>query len=263
MKIYSLILIFILFTCLQKEKRDPTTEDWYEMSTLKTSPVKKLIKRINYKYEKDRLKTVTSYDFKLNYLEEFNYDDNGLVQSFATFYDSLRQGGSRAFNKYEDKILVKQKMIFVDNGIATDSNTAIIINEFDSLKRVKKSISVVQKTISVSQPESLIYEYSYSNNGQVSSVNRRFGNVSTDHQLYYYSPKNVLQEYIFESGKNKFHHYLYYTDTLLTQTIITNGSDTLTIEKFGYDENGLKNSIETFNNKNKSVKKIQIEYKNE
>ena len=79
---------------------------------------------------------------------------------------------------------------------------------------------------------------------------------------YYYNDNGQKQEYVLRIPDYSIENHMiyYYSDTLLTQIISIKNSDTLRIERFDYNEIGLKKNIEIIDNKLDIVSKIIIEY---
>ena len=171
------------------------------------------------------------------------------------YFDSTMTTGSEILFRYDDKILTQVLTINIVESNHIDTTVIDFTNELDSLNRLLKSVSITEN-------DTLVIEYQYTDLNKPFNVLTKFGNSLISYENYYYNDNGQKLEYFLRIPDYNVEKHVkyYYTDTLLTQIISINNSDTLKIERFNYNEKGLKKNIEIIDNKLDVVSKIIIEY---
>ncbi len=82
------------------------------------------------------------------------------------------------------------------------------------------------------------------------------------YENYYYNDNGQIKEYILSIPNHRIdkHVFYYYADTLLAKEVLLNNNDTLLIEKYNYNDKGLKSGIKKSDFKTGKTSWIEIEY---
>ena len=248
MRIYllSTIIALLTFSC-----RSFKTESHYITSGENQ-------KELTYQafYEKGFKVKAVDYNPSENiYKKETTFNGKGLQESETTYYDTAQTVGLEILYRYNGEILTKVLAINIVNGERVDTTKIDYLNKLDSLGRVIQTTSVIDN-------DTNIIEYQYTDFDKVSNVLSKVGNRLISYEKFYYNENKQKNKYIlkipdYKLEKQEFYNY---SDTLLTQIVLLNNSDTLRIDNYDYNEIGLKTSIETIDYKSGDTSKIIIEY---
>ena len=231
-----LIIGLIIISC--GNSKHFRIENRYEISNDSSGMDRQLIHQVHYDKKGIKGKEIVYKPSPNIFQKETGFDSKGNKTSEITYFDSAMTTGTEILFRYNDKILTQ--VLAINNVERNHIDTTIInfTNELDSLNRLIKSVSITENDTNV-------IEYQYSDLNKPVNVISKFGNSFISYENYYYNDNGQKQEYVLRIPDYSIekHMIYYYSDTLLTQIISIKNSDTLRIERFDYNEMGLKKNI--------------------